>query len=317
MCIIIGKIGGAKFPEMKTLEQCWANNPDGAGLMWAVNGSVFVQKGFMDYKHFEQFINDMKRKHDLDKLPMVLHFRITTHGGTSAQNTHPFPITDEFHMLKKLQFKAPIAVAHNGIISMADDGKKLGLSDTQMFIKDYLSLMEFPRQLQTENGRELIEKLIESKMAFLEGTGTISLIGNFVEDNGVYYSNNTYKEYRISAYDYSQFNAIYNKGTWVDEFMAVDYNQIIELESGEVLQGNDYYFDDYGLIYQKDSGDANMAEDNYHYIGSGAVFDENFEVVPFDVKKAVVIKRFYSRNYDTPVKNNNNNYEDYGHPFED
>lgn len=297
MCIIVASPQNSKFPDMEILQTCFKNNPDGAGIMWASNGSVYVEKGFMQWGQFEKFITTMKEKRDLDKLAIVLHFRIATHAGVVAHATHPFPITDEEIMLKSLSFKSDIAVVHNGIISMADIGTKFQMSDTQMFIKDYLSLMEFPRQLETQKGRELIARMIESKMTFLEKDGTITYIGSFTEDNGVYYSNSTYKAYKYTWKDYDDVITRLQKNTWIDYLIPVDVNtMMVETDAdGLVEDPSGYYFDEYGLLYyDKNSVYSGAFDKNLEYVGSGGVYNkETYEPVKFDLKKSEKVAREY------------------------
>ena len=44
MCIIAIKPAGVKLPADTTLENCWYNNPDGAGFMYAAGGTVHIQR---------------------------------------------------------------------------------------------------------------------------------------------------------------------------------------------------------------------------------------------------------------------------------
>ena len=46
MCVICYKPKGIAFPEERILQNCFDNNPDGAGFMWPENGKVHIRKGF-------------------------------------------------------------------------------------------------------------------------------------------------------------------------------------------------------------------------------------------------------------------------------
>lgn len=94
MCIIAAKPAGVKMPSRDTIRTMWAGNPDGAGVMYAQDGKVRIDKGFMKLSDLEAHLDKLERSLDLTATGVVLHFRITTHGGTCPENCHPFPLTD-------------------------------------------------------------------------------------------------------------------------------------------------------------------------------------------------------------------------------
>ena len=118
MCIIVVKKAGKAAPSDEMFENMWNHNPDGAGFMYTANGGVCIEKGFMEYKDFYKAYKRVEGKIDTVQTPMIFHFRITTHGGTSPENTHPFPVTDNLSVLRKLMCKTSLGVAHNGILSV-------------------------------------------------------------------------------------------------------------------------------------------------------------------------------------------------------
>lgn len=201
MCIIAVKPRGKEVPSDSILRQMFTRNPDGAGIMYAsLEHKVVISKGFMTFDDFHAEVERIKSITDTVEVPMVFHFRIKTHGVKDETNTHPFPISDKVEHLKALDVTAPIGVAHNGIINSVDATDDL--SDTMVYIKDVLSpLKSLAKYLN--KGEKFIDKyegLIKatigvSRLAFLEGDGTVTMLGSFVEDNGIYYSNSTYKTY--------------------------------------------------------------------------------------------------------------------------
>lgn len=203
MCIILYKPSGVNLPESEILKTCFINNPDGAGFMYATKGKVHIRKGFMDYSSFEENLNETLKYVDELKTPMVLHFRITTQGGVNKPCTHPFPLSKDMKDLRKLKCTTDIGVAHNGIIELTSEGyygyrsystKKVDYSDTMKFITDYLSLIiKSPKYYKDKDTLELIERLADSKLSILDGNGHCELIGKFIKDNGIYYSNESYK----------------------------------------------------------------------------------------------------------------------------
>lgn len=201
MCIAIAKKIGVELPSEAILKNCFDNNDDGAGFAFAYNGTVYIRKGHMT---FDAFMNDLRyceKRYDLKECGMLMHFRIATHGGVCKEMTHPFPLISDTAALGKPLMACSYAIVHNGIISLTSDvaHKEHGVSDTAVFVRDYLSLIAQNRQwFKRKANIELIEKLIGSKMAILNNRGEIINTSGFVEDNGVLYSNTTYKTARVT-----------------------------------------------------------------------------------------------------------------------
>jgi hypothetical protein len=53
MCIIVYKPKGIELPKEDILKNCFDNNADGAGYMYAHKGKVLIHKGFMDWEDFK------------------------------------------------------------------------------------------------------------------------------------------------------------------------------------------------------------------------------------------------------------------------
>ena len=119
MCIIINKPENVLVPH-KYLEESWKYNKDGAGFMYAEDNKLHIKKGFMQYESFMEEYT----KHE-DK-PCTLHFRLTTHGDTNQDNTHPFRVGET------------LGFAHNGVISRVNCNDDRTLSDTNHFNTKYL-----------------------------------------------------------------------------------------------------------------------------------------------------------------------------------
>lgn len=171
MCIIVVKPAGVKLPAMNTLENCWYNNNDGAGFMYATGGTVHIQKGFMTLKDFKTALNRLKKDIDVINTPMVLHFRITTHGGTSPGNTHPFPVSEKLPLLQMTKSKTSLGVAHNGMIDITPSKKDI--SDTMEYIINQLApLYQLKKDFyRRPAGKKLVYNFIKSKMVFLDAAG--------------------------------------------------------------------------------------------------------------------------------------------------
>lgn len=207
MCVIVAKEKGINMPDKNILKTCFDHNPDGAGIMWNQEKAVHIRKGFMDWKSFDNFLDELSEQINLKNCGVCLHFRIKTHGKLDKSATHPFPISNKVRDLKKLILATDIGVAHNGIIPIKPIHS---LSDTQTYILKRLYNIQksHPRFLESKRIMSQIEKEIGSKMAFLTSDGSIYTIGEFVESEGVLYSNRSFEEYSyygFNWYDYDSY----------------------------------------------------------------------------------------------------------------
>lgn len=224
MCIIVAKEKGVGLPTKATLRTCFEYNSDGAGIMYVNDNKVIIEKGFMSFGDFWHKIKELKHKFnsDLTDKAIVMHFRIGTHGENDKATTHPFAISKNSEDLRATYFETDIAMVHNGIIKDYNYDKVL--SDTQSFIKDFVSVF---KELDTEFYKnERVMKLITdkanidyNKLCFLDKEENIYYYGNKVVDNGIIYSNSTYKEpkYYQPKYSYSSY-------AWNDDYYYGGYN---------------------------------------------------------------------------------------------
>ena len=214
MCIAIAKPMGVDIPTDDILTNCFNNNPDGAGFAFNLNNEVVIRKGYMKLKDFLDAFHKYDTKFDFKNRGVLIHTRITTHGGTNPQMCHPFPINADEGALKKIEYTSPYAVIHNGIISLtsAEATKKKDMSDTAIFVQKYLTkIAKNKKWFGNKANIELIEELIDSKMAILNGSGKIIMTSGFTEDNGVFYSNSSYKENRRTSLCYGSWD-------WFDDY---------------------------------------------------------------------------------------------------
>lgn len=229
-------------PTLATLKTCWDSNPDGAGFAFNDGGRVIIKKGFMTWDAFKAAWTSCMKNYDFKNRGVLIHFRITTHGGTNPQNTHPFPVVSDTGMMQKPECVCEYAAIHNGIISATSVQaiKERTTSDTLVFIRDYLSLIAQNKSwFKRRANLELISLLIDaphSKMAIINGKGEIIHTDGFVEDNGVLYSNASYKTLRVRT-------SKYGCQSWYNRFDDDDY------DDGYYLRGygysHDYGYDGY------------------------------------------------------------------------
>lgn len=236
MCIIVYKPENTQMPSKKTLKNCWNNNDDGAGYMFPLDNRVIIKKGFMTFKDFWKSLRVDYEK--FPTLPFVLHFRITTQGGVRPELTHPYPMSKNMEDLKLLRTTSnTFGVAHNGIISLTSTNYNTTITynDTMKFITDYLSLIvKSPKSLENDDTLKLIERLAGSKLAIMDTTGKVTLIGTFNQNKGCFYSNYTYNydAYSTTTY-YQSYTGIHHYDD-DDDFWA---------ETCQVTKGGKYVFD--------------------------------------------------------------------------
>ena len=254
MCVIVAKKMGIELPSKKILENCFDINPDGAGLMYVnENKKIVIEKGFMTFEAFYKKLMELDKKYDLKKKALVMHFRITTQGGTSPENCHPFPITDDEKKLKATYLECnDVAFAHNGIISLYSMRDDKGMSDTMLLSKELLyPLFNYNKKFyKQEHNQELIEEIIGTdKIAFLDNEEKIITIGEFKEDEGVLYSNLNHKK------NYNYYNYNYNDYYNYDNYSYNNYNNH-ELLEELILQEDDAFIESledegYKILHQE------------------------------------------------------------------
>ena len=239
MCVIIVKEKNQKKPSKEFLRKAWNKNPDGAGFMYNKDNKVIISKGYMTFDKFYKAVKNLS-----DDKTIVYHFRIATHGATNAKGTHPFPISKRDEVLQKPQIKTNIGIAHNGIISMCGnypkENNKYNLSDTQLFIRDYLTVInKYDNWYRNKQIMTLIDKAINSKMTVLIPSGEVFYIGKFENVEGYKcsnnyfnytYSNNYYSRSgeNLSPYGFRNYNYNYKAPIKIDIKLYKDTLKVVD-----------------------------------------------------------------------------------------
>lgn len=282
MCVIAAKPAGVAMPTDQEIKNMWYRNDDGAGMMYAYHGKVYIEKGYMDLDKLTSRLEVLDALYGLKSLSMVLHFRITTHGGTKPECTHPFPISESMGKLKKLTQKTNIGVAHNGVIPGCSGGKDY--SDTMEYIAEQLAPLykAVPKFYENKNLMQMIRAATASKLAFLTGDGAIYTVGKFEEHNGIMYSNSSYEHMNSwRDYDYSKWGGYCGSGGWLTEkttgnitaqmrLMWIDETegQFVTDGKNDMLSG-DFAIDRYNYVYEYDyNEDAFICRWNYRAYNS-------------------------------------------------
>ena len=260
MCVVAIKKVGVAFPNDTSVKAMWDTNSDGAGFMYALDNKVYIEKGFMKLADMDKAIKDLSKKlkkkdMTLTDLPMVLHFRITTHGGTSPEMTHPFPISSQEKHLKALDLTCDLALAHNGIISSVP--VQAGLSDTATYIANVLTPLAYLNKdfYRNKEGKAIMENTIgASKFAILDKSGNIETIGDFKygtknDTDNILFSNLSHEwdtTYFSNFHTRSSYPSVYGSG-YYDAFMDTeDFTEKVavkKLPVGTIIINEHNFFD--------------------------------------------------------------------------
>ena len=214
MCVISVYKKGFELNK-EELMNCFAGNPDGAGLMYydEKKGMTHIKKGFFTFDEFWAEASKLP-----DTIDRVFHFRIATSGAISAETCHPFSVCNNYKEMGLPNNWTKIGMVHNGV--MHDYTPKAGLkskhSDTMQFIKEVVNPLG--DSVWNPAVQELWETAMGSNKYVLVGDGQVAVIGDFVQSevSGALYSNTSYIGYRYKTtnaikpwYDDSYYDSYY------------------------------------------------------------------------------------------------------------
>lgn len=191
MCLLTFMHEGVT-PNIDDLTIGAENNPDGFGFAIHDRTSI-VSFSSLNYELvLEKFLQARRTMSG----PALFHSRITTHGGTSVENCHPFTLGGD-----------PLTVmAHNGMLPIdAANGR----SDTRILAEDLMPQWGGARILNLKSKRKKLSKFADgSKLVFLSANPDVQNDWYIINErdghwsNGVWWSNSSYK-WKRSAYSYS------------------------------------------------------------------------------------------------------------------
>ena len=186
MCIAIYKPADQVI-DHDTLRRSYEANPDGCGMAYLTDDGIEIETT-MDFDVFYEGYEQALREYP--DSPFLIHFRIATHGSVDENNCHPFYIESHHEDVQRV-------FMHNGTITplTGECNKVSGVSDTVVF---GLAILEHLPLGWEDN--PAITKLIEhyigwSKIVVMDEFGAVTIYNEQkgVWDNGVWYSNTTYK----------------------------------------------------------------------------------------------------------------------------
>lgn len=220
MCLIItgasAKIRSTLLDTHSLLNDIYASNPDGIGIMYATSKGLKVVKMLpKSLADATQFITKLPN----DDRELAIHFRWTTHGHTDMTNCHPYDVVPGY-----------VAMMHNGILHTGNDADK-AKSDTWHFIRDYLAspVAEHPALVHNEKFRDMVAEFIgDNRFVFMDGDGKMSHVNydQGIEHDGLWFSNTyAWRPSRlIPAYQYSTkyskryYNSMYDDTAYDDKY---------------------------------------------------------------------------------------------------
>lgn len=286
MCIIIAKEKKVGLPTYSQLFNSFEYNSDGAGFMYVKNGKVIIDKGYMTWKKFyKRYQKLCKKFNNFENQSLIMHFRIGTSSGNTPQNTHPYPISNKVDDLHKLYVKTNLGMVHNGIIhDYTPKDKFTNTNDTQEFILKYVSTLynHYPKFYKDKYIMSGMEDITNSKLAFMDTTGYIYYVGDFVEENGVKFSNTSYKDWS-SWYNYGFNDSLLTYKSDCDCDGYIDDNNLLPLESNWYVEYDGKWEEVgdrvlswnlmTGELYELSCGEMMLLDDN------AIVYDENYDYI--------------------------------------
>jgi glutamine amidotransferase len=160
-------------------------NADGHGFAIVADDRLIVERGMNAEAMVEAFVAARRRHPDG---PALFHSRMTTHGDTSLDNCHPFPVGGD----------ARTVLAHNGVLpETVRPAKSDPRSDTRITAEDFLPTFG---SLRTRRNRARFEQWMtpHNKMVLLTVDRRFTRRAYILNetsgiwDCGIWYSNNGY-----------------------------------------------------------------------------------------------------------------------------
>jgi len=130
MCLLVVQPATAPSLTQAWLEDFYASNSDGVGIMRSVEGELLIEKILP--KNAQEFV-EFYRNH-IDGHDCAFHLRMKTHGNIDMENCHPYEV------FNKAEHGVDVWLMHNGILSTGN-AADITKSDTWHYIRDYLRPM--------------------------------------------------------------------------------------------------------------------------------------------------------------------------------
>lgn len=241
MCIIAIKKSGIDLPKSEHLLNCESKNNDGVGVALLRNGtqSILIKKDFDNASVLIDWLHQNVTTDDT----CIIHFRYATHGLKDKGNRHPFPITRDREKLRLIETEADMIMAHNGVIS--DYRHHDTFSDTQKFIMDILADEDINKSLDSKAVRKLISNFIgNDRVVILNKDNTLYLFGEWINSEGILYSNTGYQfYYRKPIDDWRDYEERWSgfKKEEINKKIEDDINASVVSKKKDKLTNSEYW----------------------------------------------------------------------------
>jgi len=176
MCIIIAKKKNCKVPSIRTFENAMNRNRDGFAItLKNTLTKKWVTKKTTNRSDMLNFLTECKIwKHP--ETMFVFHARLATHGKVCVENCHCWE-----------DWNSGIVFAHNGVlpISVPEGG-----TDSEYYFRKVF--MPIYYQKGWKAALETLEMFSTQRFALVQkkrNAFPITIIGNYIERDGVFYSN--------------------------------------------------------------------------------------------------------------------------------
>ena len=179
-------------PTYEHLQNSAINNPDGFGYAIHDRTRIISNSGLNADKIISEFFEQREKYQGV----ALFHSRITTHGGTTVDNCHPFRLGND-------QLSV---VGHNGMLPIKE---RNGKSDTRIFAEELFPSWGGASTLNSKKARKKLAKFATgSKLVFLSANPAVQNDYTIINedlgswDGDIWWSNNSYK-YGRTSYSYS------------------------------------------------------------------------------------------------------------------
>jgi predicted glutamine amidotransferase len=169
----------------KEFENCDDSNGDGIGFGFNKKGKQYYVKGFMDLESAWEFYKKLP-----EKVAHVVHFRLGTAGGNIPQLTHPFICDERSPLFLEHTTEKPL-LFHNGMALRWEMDAETEKIPVHNYMSDTRMLAILLGKYGIENKKTILRPSY-GKFIILD-KGKATLMGEFIYDKGVYFSNNNFK----------------------------------------------------------------------------------------------------------------------------
>lgn len=167
MCVIVRQYAGKELIPTKNLQECRRSNPHGMGIMFPAAGGdkVEIFKGVDSDENFKILMGHYRGARKRGE-PVVMHFRVKTHGEVNKENCHPFRVDRR------------LALAHNGTLTsilgdLKGDERAKEVSDSRWFTENILGDLRNPYEDMDRWGvRRMIGEMVgTSRVCIMRSDG--------------------------------------------------------------------------------------------------------------------------------------------------